>query len=123
MGEYNNNRAITYRNSRAVFLAISLSAILIWALFLKNQNDNRTLIETQKIMATVQEINIKKASASSRSTNSCFVKLQLPNGRHIMFMPLKRPPITRGSKVPVFVDIYDDGTKHYHYDSIDWSAY
>ena len=122
MGKYNSNRAIAYRNSRAVFLAISLSFILIWALFLKNQGDNRTFLETQKIMATVQEINIKQAT-SSRGTTSYFVKLQLPDGKHIIFMPLKPPPITLGSKVPILVDIYDNGTKYYHYNSIDWYVY
>lgn len=120
MSQFGNNWATSYKNSRAIFAAISLSVLLIWALTLKQQDDARIYLRTDKVVATVQDISTTEIdSRYGGKSITYFATLELPEGKKIRFI-LPRSPPKIGSKVPVLIDIYDDGSSYYHYNHIEW---
>lgn len=115
-----NNWASSYRTSRTIFVALALSLLLIWAITLKNKNDSRVFIETNRLIATISDISTSEIdSRYGGKSITYFATLDLPDGKKIRFI-LQRPPPKMGTQVPISVDIYDDGSRYYHYNQIDW---
>jgi len=120
MGRFGDNWATSHRNWRAIFAAVGLSALLVWALTLKSEGDKRKFVKTETTYAIIEKINISQSDSRYAGTTSTYMAyLALADGGKIKFMLLSTPPRV-GSKVPVLIDIYDDGSKYYHYSLMDW---
>ncbi len=122
---FDNDWATRYLINKGAFAVIGLTGILIWSIILKNEQDSRTFIRSEQVIATI--VNIKKVERKStdRYTSGVsfhttyFVKLELPNQKHVKFMLDRKPPEV-GAQVPINVDIYEDDKNYYSYNYIDW---
>ncbi len=119
----NSHWAIAHRNTLAVFSAMGLVGILVWALMQKNHLDSQTLLKTEQVNATITKIEIIKYDASGRYNQKTFtnyvVSLKLPDSKKIKFILARKPP-QEGTQVPILLDHYTNGKIFYYYNLIDW---
>lgn len=123
MAKFSDNWATSHRNWQAIFAAVSLAALLVWALSLKHQDESRTLLRTDQVMATVTNVKVIEREGTNRfgqfKNTYYVVQLKLNEEKLIQFLLLQPAPQI-GSQVPVMVDFYNDGQHFYHYNLIDW---
>jgi len=108
MSAFWNNWATAHRNWNAIFMAVSLGGILIWALILNDAE----FLRTDRVMATVTEVNVTGLGN--------LVKFELPNGKQTSFMMDQGTPKV-GEQRPILIDIYDNGKNYSRYDKMDWN--
>lgn len=122
MSRFSDNLATSHRSSAAVFAAIGLAGILVWALVLKQEQGR--FLQTENVMATIREIKKFEHKYSSRYTGTSLtityvIYLTLPEGKDIKLRSSLLPPKI-GSQVPVLVDVYENGSKFYYYNHMEW---
>ena len=121
---FNDDWATSHLNTKALFAAIGLTVVLVWSLFMKHQQDSRTLLRTEQIMATISDIKVTTKENTGRyntgTQTTYFVQLELPNKKHLKFMMSQKPPKV-GTKVPVNAEIYEDGNNYYSYERMEWA--
>ncbi len=117
---FNDDWATSHLNTKALFAVIGLGVILIWSLILKDQQDSRTFLRTDQMMLPITDIKTTTSTSSRLGDQTTyFVTLKLPDDKHIKFMMSQKPPKV-GTKVPVSVDVYEDGDNFYNYDRMEW---
>ncbi len=118
---FNDDWATSHLNTKALFAVIGLTVVLVWSLFMKHEQDSRTLLKTEQIIATISNIKVTTTESNRLGTQKTyFVQLELPNKKHVKFMMSQKPPKV-GTKVPIHADIYDDGKNYYNFDRMDWA--
>jgi len=107
MGTFWNNWAIAYRNGQAIFMALGVGAILVWAL----ASPGGEFVRQDRVIATVLEVKQTKKGN--------LVKFELPGGKHtFLFIGQGTPKV--GEKRPIYINVYDNGKNYASYDSIEW---
>lgn len=122
MSKATNNWAHTHRNNQAIRVAITLIVLLFFALILGDNSGS--YLRTEKTSATISAIKVVEREGYSRFSGQTknityVVSLILADGTQFKFMLQQSPPKV-GTKVPVLVDIYDDGKNYYRYSLMDW---
>lgn len=122
MSKATNNRAHTHRNNQAIRVAITLIVLLFFALILGDNSGS--YLRTEKTSATISAIKVVEREGYSRFSGQTknityVVSLILADDTQFKFMLQQSPPKV-GTKVPVLVDIYDDGKNYYRYSLMDW---
>jgi hypothetical protein len=109
MSKATNNWAHTHRNNQAIRVAITLIVLLFFALILGDNSGSYLRTEREGY-----------SRFSGQTKNITYVvSLILADDTQFKFMLQQSPPKV-GTKVPVLVDIYDDGKNYYRYSLMDW---
>ena len=122
MSKATNNWVHTHRNNQAIRVAITLIVLLFFALILGDNSGS--YLRTEKTPATISAIKVVEREGYSRFSGQTknityVVSLILADDTQFKFMLQQSPPKV-GTKVPVLVDIYDDGKNYYRYSLMDW---
>lgn len=117
-----NDWAMTQRNNQAIRVAVALAVVLFFALIYRE--DSNTFLRTEQVLGTITAIKVIEREGHSRFSGSSTsityrVHLALENNKQLKFMLFQVPPKV-GTKVPVIVDMFDDGKNYYHYSLIEW---
>lgn len=111
------NRFIALRNARAWMTAISLFAILLWALW-------ETPAERVEYRELTGELLTLTETLQTKNTPSLYMGMvRLPDGRQVRLMlPPRRPLPHKGDRIPLIYERYADGKILYAFDNTRWTA-
>jgi len=128
MSRFLNSWAIAHRNGKAIFTAISLLGILIWALVLKEQASSHQLLKTETVISTITDMKKHRRVHSSKYGKTVFEMykywIKLPDGKEIEIITSQTSESPKiNDKVPIIIYHYDNGQKEYRINSVEWLLY
>ena len=109
------------RNGLRLFVLLGVVGLTVWIFVL----DSHSLLRTEKVMATITEVEIKEIKSHGNYRNGVgnrtnhLVQLELPDGKFIKLTLPQQPPKI-GTKVPISISVYDDGKRYYNYVLVNW---
>lgn len=112
------NLALAHRNAHAFVAVVLLAGILIWALVMKGQNDANALLSVEKEIATVVQIQ-EFSLGEADGTASYLGVIEVAGGQKVKLV-LPNPLPAVGGRIPVKVETYEDGSKMYAIDQVEW---
>ncbi len=120
MRKMGDNWATAYRHTRGIMAVVGLVSVLIFALYIQSQNAQRHRVKTDTVMATITQVDSQSVTSRYSGQRTYYtVHVQLPHGKAWQFMLNRKPPAI-GTRVPVLIDVFDDGSYYYRIRLTDW---
>ncbi len=120
MRNMGDNWATSYRNTRGIIAVVGLVIVLVFSLYLQFQNTQRHRVRTDTIMGTITQVTPLSVTSRYSGQHTYYtVQVQLSHEKAGPFILNRKPPAI-GTRVPILVDVFDDGTYYYHFHLTDW---